>query len=463
MKSLVLNDILPFIEGKVVQGNQMERIKNAAIYREHLITDHTLVFNMKKNQSISLPTQPSSITVITTDPTLLKNIKEDTTIVHVSNVKKAYSRFIYFYRNLFTLPVIGVTGTSGKTTTKEMITWILSEKQHVVSTYLSKNGLSRNLDYLLEIDDKTDSAVFEMGISGPNQLLYSAFYFRPQIGIITTIGTDHTESFKNQDEYVKEKTNMLRAVGKKGTIILNHDDENCRKIDLRPFKGTVLYYGTDQSAHYQARNISFNYKKAGMDFTLVCGEGEYDCFIPGFGTHNVYNALAAIISSSLVGVKIIDAIKRLKTFKHIKRHLQFHEGRKGSLIIDDTWNTNPTSIQAALEVLKETAQGRKTVAVIGEIEELGKYSVSEHRKVGSLVVKHDIDVLITIGKNALPICQQAKALGMNPSTIHNVTQPSDLLQLLDKESNENTSILLKTSMRKSFKNTLDKLIVRRGD
>lgn len=459
MKHLHLNQLLPVLGGKVIHGNGSQVIKNAAKYGEHVITDHSLVFIIKKGKTLPLPTKVSSITVVTSAPRLLQHVSSDTTIVYVPDVKKAYYQFITFYRKLFTLPVIGVTGTSGKTTTKEMISWILSEKQKVVSTYLSHNGLRRNLDYLLEIDDTTDRAVFEMGVSGPNQLLYSARYFRPQIGIITTIGTDHIEGFKNQDSYVKEKIKMIQAIGPKGTLILNHDNPYCRKLNLESFKGKVIYYGMEKTADYYAHSVTYNLKKNGMDFVLVCKEGEYSAFVPGFGKHNVYNAMAAIIACSLVGKSIPETLTRLQTFSHVKSHLQFHKGIKGSLIIDDTWNTNLTSIEAALEVLKETAEGRKTIAIIGEIEELGEYSVPEHQKVGELVVKNKVDILIAIGKEAIPTCQKALELGMNRTNIHHLTSHTTLMELLNRIVDKNTSILLKTSMRRSFKNTLSQLII----
>ncbi|MDO6654553.1 UDP-N-acetylmuramoyl-tripeptide--D-alanyl-D-alanine ligase [Anaerobacillus sp. 1_MG-2023] len=458
MKHLPLPRLLPVLEGTVLSGSTAKTVKNAAKYGEHLITDQSLVFMLKRKSSMPLPDKAKNIMVVTSNPKALKNVKEDVTVIYVEDVRKAYYRFISFYRGLFQLPVIGVTGTCGKTTTKEMITWILKERDRVVSTKLSHNGLARNLDYLLEIDDATDSAVFEMGVSGSNQLLYSAHYFRPQIGIITAIGTDHIEGFLSQDAYIAEKAKMLKAVGKNGTILLNGDDETIRNLDL--ITGKVLYYGQDSSAHFRARSIRFNLQKNGMDFILVCREGEFSCFVPGYGTHNVFNALAAIAASSLVGVKIPDAIRRLKSFHHVKSHLQFHEGRKGSLLIDDTWNTNPTSIEAALEVLIETAQGRKTVAVLGEMEELGHYAEQEHRKVGALVAKKDVDVLIAVGKNAYPICSEAAKLGMNPSAIHNVTTQSQLLTLLDQFASPQTSILLKTSMRRSFSDTLQSLVVK---
>lgn len=460
MKNLPLSVIIRVLEGRVLSGSVTKTIKNAAKYGEHLITDESLVFLLKKKASLPLPANVRNITVVTSNPKALKQVRDDVTVIYVENARKAYYRFISYYRSLFNLPVIGVTGTCGKTTTKEMIGWILSEKQQVVRTKLSHNGLARNLDYLLEIDDSTDSAVFEMGVSGPNQLLYSAHYFRPQIGIITAIGTDHIEGFRSQDAYKAEKAKMLTAVGKKGTVLLNRDDETVRNLDLREFTGKVLYYGQHSTAHFRAHSISFNLKKNGMDFTLVCPEGEYAAFVPGFGTHNVSNALAALGAASLVGVKMTDAIRRLRTFEHVKSHLQFHQGRKGSLLIDDTWNTNPTSIEAALEVLAETAEGRKTVAVIGEIEELGAYSEQEHRKVGALVAKKNVDVLIAVGKEASPICKEAAKGGLHPSAIHHVNTQAELLTLLNQLASPRTSILLKTSMRRSFSNTLQALVAK---
>nr|WP_275580325.1 UDP-N-acetylmuramoyl-tripeptide--D-alanyl-D-alanine ligase [Bacillus mesophilus] len=452
-----MQDVLSVIEGKVVRGNPAQTIKSVASYDDHVITDHTLVFIKKKRKSFPLPQHTNSVIVVTSNPAKLKGVKEDTTVVVVENVKKAYFNFVDYYRNLFTLPVIGVTGTCGKTTTKEMISWILSKEHKVVSTIKSKNGLKRNLDYLMNMDETTDHAVFEMGVSGPNQLLYSAHYFKPQIGIITTIGTDHIEGFKSQDAYIREKASMISAV-KNGTMILNSDDKISKELDLKSFKGNVVYVGTDASAHFRGHSISFNHEKAGMDFVLSYKGGNYPCFVPGYGSHNVYNALAALAATSLVGVSLKEAINRLQTFKHIERHLQFHDGFRGSLIIDDTWNTNPTSIQAALEVLRETAKGRKKVAIIGEIEELGQYSVAEHEKVGELVVNYDVDVLITIGHQSKPVCRKAVEMGMDPSAVYTINDKNSLLKLLLQVIDSNTAVLFKTSMRRSFKDVMKKLI-----
>lgn len=457
MKNLLLENLLPVLEGEIIKGGASQLIQNVASYDDHVITDHTLVFIKKYRKSFPIPKNAKSIIIVTSQPNRLKGIQKDHTVVLVKEVKRAYFRFIHFYRNLFTLPVIGVTGTCGKTTTKEMISWILSEKQKVVKTIRSKNGLKRNLDYLLSMDETTESAVFEMGVSGPNQLLYSANYFQPKIGIITTIGTDHIEGFKSQEAYVKEKAGMVKAV-RNGTIILNRDDAIIKQLDLRSFKGNIMYYGTENTAHFRGHSISFNHEKAGMDFILSYQGNEYSCFIPGFGSHNVYNALAALAATSLVGVSLDDAIDRLKTFKHIERHLQFHEGVRGATIIDDTWNTNPTSIKAALEVLKETATGRKKIAIIGEIEELGEYSLREHEKVGELVIENEVDILITVGKQSKPICQKAVELGMDSSTVYTVDEKQALLKILNKEIDSNTTVLMKTSMRRSFTDVLGRLI-----
>lgn len=449
MKTLLLQDILPVLQGKVVHGKSKQLITNVAQSRYHPITQHTLIF-LEEKKPLRLPAKIRRCTIVSSTPVMIREGNHDVTIVKVANARQAYWRFVEYYRSLFNIPVIGVTGTSGKTTTKEMIAWILSEKRKVVKTVLSHNGLARNLPYLTKIEEQTEAAVFEMGVSGPNQLLYSARYFRPNIGIITKIGTDHMDGFKNQAAYFREKARMLFAVESRGSIIINMDDENSRKLPLSSFNGKIIYFGTDKKADFQAKQIAFNHEHLGMDFILVHKGKEYNSFVPGFGTHNVYNALAALAGVSLTGVTLEAAIHRLRSFRHVKSHLEFHKGVNDSIIIDDTWNTNPISVEAALEVLREVAPGRKKIAVLGDIAELGEYAVREHHKIGDMVVKNKIDTLITIGNSSQYIGKRAIELGMNPANIFHVKTKKLLLSKLEGYTNRDSVILIKTSMRNSF-------------
>lgn len=452
MKNLLLRKLVPVLGGFLLRGEADFLINHIASKKNNKFTNNTLVFHRK---NMKIPTNLKSCVIVTSDKEARYKFPNSYTIVYVKEVRQAYWRFIYYYRSLFNLPVIGVTGTCGKTTTKEMISHILSPEMNVVKTVLSQNGLSNNIKYLLQINDKTDAGVIEMGVNSTGHILHTARYFRPTIGIITTIGTDHLQGFKNHDSYIKEKESMLTAVNHRGTMILNADDDNTKKINRKKFKGKFIYIG--ESEYSDFRIVAMRYHENGMRYVLRNHGHVYFGFVPGFGKHNVYNAVFAIAASKLVGISIKTAINRLKTFKPVKRHLQLHNGINGSTIIDDTWNTNPTSIKAALEVLAELSKGKKSMAILGDIEELGHFSKQEHQKVGELVYKNKIDYLITIGDQANEIAEKAKELGMSSNKIFSNVSEDQLVKLLKRIANQHTNILVKTSMRKSFRDLMKKM------
>lgn len=452
MKSLSLRKVGPLIGGVLLRGNADSVISNIAISNNHRFTKNTLVFY---REQLKVPTNLNSCIIVTSKKKAEALFPKSYTIVYVKNVRLAYYKFIHYYRSLFQIPVIGVTGTCGKTTTKEMIAHILSPEMNIVKTILSQNGLSHNLKYLLQIDDQTDAAVIEMGVNSPGHILHSAKYFRPTIGLITTIGTDHLQGFKSHSEYIREKESMLKAVHPRGTMILNADDRHSRKIRTHKFKGKIICIGQADFADYKIVQIKF-YQK-GMKYILSYRGHIYVGYVPGFGKHNVYNAVFSIAAANLLGIDIKTAIERLKTYKPVKRHLELSLGINNSTIIDDTWNTNPTSIKAALEVLEEVSKGKKTIAVLGDIEELGAYSQVEHQKIGALIVKHKINYLITIGDQAKEIGTMARKLGMHANNIFSVKNEDQLIKALGRLADKNTIILIKTSMRNSFRQLLRKL------
>lgn len=453
MKNSSLMKLMPVLNGVLLRGNADFIVNHVYHKKQDKFTNNTLVFYRK---NMKIPLNLKSCVIVTSNKKAIDQFPTTYTIVYVKKVWLAYRRFITYYRKQVNIPVIGVTGTCGKTTTKEMIAHILSFKMNIVKTVLSQNGLSNNIKYLLQINDQTDAAVIEMGVSTTGHIRQTARYFKPTIGIITTIGTDHLQGFTDHHSYLKEKESMLLAVSKKGTMILNADDENTKKINKRIFKGEIIYIGEAEHSDFQLVNV--RYHEDGMKFVLRFHGQVYFGFVPGFGKHNVYNAVFAIAAANLLGISINTSIKRLETFQPVKRHLQLHTGINGSSIIDDTWNTNPTSIQAAIEVLAELSKGKKSIAILGDIEELGQYSITEHQKVGEIVYKHKIDYLMTIGDQAKEIAVKAKELGMNSSNIFPIVSDVQLVKLLKKLATKNTIILVKTSMRKSYRDLMLKIV-----
>ena len=458
MKTVYVNDFLARIGGEVLCGNPNPLIQDVWTRWKNM-TNHSILFAMygslTDNLASGIKVQEG---VIVTDQSLANchTLPKNVTIVKVANVRTAYWAFVDFYRNLFQIPVIGVTGTCGKTTTKEMIRQILEERLQVQSTYKSKNGSGRNLGYLLGIDEHTQAAVFEMGVQSPDDLIDSCRYFKPQIGILTMIGTDHLLYTGSKENYFREKCKLLDGLDHKGTLILNGDDANIKKMDLGKYRGHVIRYGVSETADFRATNIA--YGSNGMDFTLRLQGIDYELFVPGYGEHNVYNALAALAAVHALGVGIREAGDTLRSFQHVERHLELRPGLHGSTILDDTWNTNPSSIEAALHVLKKIARGRKTVAFLGEIGELGAHSVPIHEEVGEKVVDLGIDVLVSLEDDSQYIAKKALQCGMNPSQVYICKSMDEAYHVFSGLTNKQTLLLLKTSMFHSYQKLLNLLL-----
>lgn len=182
-----------------------------------------------------------------------------------------------------------------------------------------------------------------------------------------------------------------------------------------------------------------------MKFILQVSNEKYTIFVPGYGEHQVYNALAAIAAIKEMGVSIQTAISRLKTFKPMARHLEFSTGLGESTIIDDTWTNNPTSVEAALKVLDTIGKDKKIILILGDIKRLGLFEEKYHREIGSMVAQRDVQMLITIGKRAEDIAAQAKKDGTT-AEVHIFKDVTGVLEILKPKLDKDTIVLIKGPM-----------------
>ncbi len=459
MKKLSLAIIATTIDGKIVQGSDNLPIANVVV-KPRRITPNALLFDIRREkQQNSVHYQRNfPYALVTSRAGDFRGLGDNVTLVQVAKVSEAYWKFIDFYRNLFAIPVIGVTGTCGKTTTKEMIKHILAETYQINATYKSYNALFRNLNYLLDINDRTQAAVYEMGVAYPGDLKTSCRYFQPQVGIITNIGIDHLQAFRSLDAYIKAKAELLEGLGPQGTILLNGDDPNIRTIDLSNFKGKVSYFGFGEQCHFKIAKV--RHGNANISCDLQYGGRRYRLAIPGHAEFNVYNAAAAIGATQAVGINVGDACDRLSTFQNVEKHFEFNQGINGSTIIDDTWSTNPTSIEAALKLLKFFSQGKKSIAVLGRVSLLGAQSNHYHYQIGEKCAALGLDHLIVIGDGADLIGHGALQNGMDPDRVSFCRDSDATYELLQNCLDKETIALVKTSMLTSYANLMEKLIVR---
>lgn len=297
--------------------------------------------------------------------------------------------------------------------------------------------------YLLRIDDSTQVAVYEAAIRTPGDILYSSKHYLPNIGVITNIGVDHLDRCKTIEGYINTKAEMLSVIPEGGTLILNADDENTRKIDKSVCKGRIIYFGIDTPCLFQASHISYGNK--GMNFTLTLNKMKYRIFVPGYGIHQVYNALAALAVTHELGIGISEAAKALASFELLTNHCEMKKGLNQSTIIDDTWSTNPTSLDAALNTLCGLNNQHKKVALIGHIKQLGDHAADYHKKVGRMIAQFNIDYLITSEELANIIADECSLSGFK-GQIFKFEQTEGVCDLLTSILDEETTILIKCSM-----------------
>ncbi|HWQ41186.1 MAG TPA: Mur ligase family protein [Desulfosporosinus sp.] len=401
MKPFSVGQIRKLVNGVLIQGPDDLLIMNAVYYLRKMKKPNTLLFLRSKWKVDWDVIQRCAPCAVVTDK-LFEDLSciDGCTIILVENTETAYWQFIEHYRNLFQIPVIAVTGTCGKTTTKDMIKHILKNKFKVYGTNASANGRTGNFSYLMGIDETTEVAVFETAVGKPGDITNSSNYFKPIIGIITNIGVDHLDGCKTVNGYIQAKGEMVSILGDEGILIVNADDEKSKRIGLDKFRGRIVYFGIHSPSEFQASEVY--YGENGMDFILTFENMKYPMFVPGYGEHQVYNALAALAAVHEVGMGIgmREAAERLRIFHNMVRHLEMVPGIAGSMILDDTWKININSLEAAFKVLHEMGRGKKRMALLGSLTSLGNWQEEVYLNAGEMIAQMEVDVLISVGKMA---------------------------------------------------------------
>lgn len=461
MRPFLVKEIRTIVNGRLYKGSDAFQIFDATYHIHRMKKTNMLFFPRTiKNIDWNILTNTSPCAIIT--DTVFPDLEsmELCTIILVENTEDAYWKFVEYYRGLWEIPVVAVTGTSGKSTTKDMIKHILKANYKVHGTKGSVNSRTNHFSYLLGIDESTEIAVFEAAIGQPGDITNACKYFKPNIGIITNIGAAHLDLCKTKQAYIKAKAEMVSAISDNGILIINSDDENSKTIGLDKYRNRKIYFGIDNPSEFQGSNIE--YANNGMKFKLTFNNLDHNIFVPGYGRHQVYNALAALAAVHELGVEIEEAAVQLETFKNLRLHMELTNGINGSLIIDDTWNLTPSSLIAAFETLNVISQGKKRVALIGEIQRLGEESVEILNQITDMMVEQEVDILIAFGSTSEIISKQLKEKG-SKTKVYSFPKPENALELTKSTLDKNTILLTKCHMHdhifkefiKNFKITMD--------
>lgn len=328
-------------------------------------------------------------------------------VIQVKDTQKALQDFASWYRKRFSIPVIGVTGSVGKSSTKEMIAAALSQGKKIHKTagnYNSQIGLPLTV---FGLDHTHEIAVIEMGMSNFGEMERLSVIARPTSAVMTNIGISHIEQLKTQENIRDEKLHIADTIGDRGVLYLNGDDPL-----LRPLRETypkkIIWYGMAEDCDYRAENIST--VKDCTRFDLHAPFGVHKVMIPALGIHNVSNALAAIAAAYDQGLSLDDIRCGLLTYEGLAMRQQIHELEKIT-VIDDSYNASPDSIKSGISVLKAVKNAGRKIAVLADMLELGERSAQAHFELGTYAAENGVDVVVTIGKEAKKIGEGAAQSG----------------------------------------------------
>lgn len=396
-------------------------------------------------------------------------------ILVVDNTIRGLQTLARLYREQLTVRIIGITGSNGKTTTKDMIASILSTTYNIHKTEGNLNNHIGLPLTLLQMDEDTTMAVLEMGMSGRGEIELLSRLAQPEAAVITNIGESHLLQLGSREEIARAKLEILRGMKPDGLLVYNGDEpllsrllENSGddkasggfqfaardRIDLSPELKTFRF-GRSVRNDYYPSGIMIDSEQHRTYFSLnVPNSVNYE--LPLLGQHNVINALSAIAVSKYMGVSEADIVRGLKTLKSTGMRIEIVKGLTGLTILNDAYNASPTSMKAAIELLGEMKGYGKKIAVLGDMLELGKDEEEFHREIGRLLDPANIDYIFTYGKLAESIAEEA-AKRFATGRVVAAGHKSDIAKRIASVASPDDLVLAKASRGMKFEDIVNEL------
>ena len=364
--------------------------------------------------------------------------------IQVESTAQALLDIAKLYRDSFDIKVVGISGSVGKTSTKEMIASVLSQKYHVHKTQGNLNSESGLPLTVFDLQEEHEVSVLEMGINHFGEMRKLSTVARPDVCVLTNIGVAHLEFLKTREGIMQEKTQMFQDMKPGGSIVLNGDDPLLSSIG--PVKGvTPLFYGTSPDCGVYATDIQSRGLK-GSSCVIHTPDGEFACLVPTPGSHMVSNALAGAAVGYVLGLtseQIREGIEKLPFMAGRNNIIQ--TGR--IIILDDCYNANPVSMKAAIDVL-DLGIGRK-VAILGKMGELGNNEKELHYEVGAYLASSGTDMVIAVDELAREIIRGIRDAGSHIET-HWFATRDELIPHLGELIHEGDNVLVKASNSLGF-------------
>ena len=384
-------------------------------------------------------------------------IPPDVPVILVDDTTRALARLAAFHRSRFAIPLVAVTGSNGKTTTKEMVAAVLAALGPVLKSAASFNNQWGLPLTLLKLRSEHQAAVVELGANQRGEIAALAEVARPTVGIVTTVAAVHTEFFGSLEEVQREKGALVRAIPAEGRVILNGDDARVRAM-AGEARCPVLFYGMSAEADVRAAG-PIDEAVQGVSFTLEVGGARSLVRLAFAGRHNVLNALAAAAAGTALGLSLPEIVQGLERARPLKGRCVWR--RAGRVrILDDTYNANPAAVDAALAILARAQGAGRILVALGDMLELGERAEAAHREAGCKVAQLGVAEFVGVGLLARHAAEAARDAGLAES--HHVETTEGAVALLLKRLVPGDCLLVKGSRGMRMERVVDALVARLG-
>ena len=443
MNSLTISELVSATNGRLVFGNESDCIIDVVIDSRKANKDNVFVAvigeNLDGHKFMQSAYENGCKTFIKNASSSIKLNSSDINLIEVEDTQIAVGNIAKYYKEKFDIPYIGVTGSVGKTTTRDMIYATVSSR---FNTLKNEGNLNNHFGVpltLFNLDESYECAVIEMGMSNFKEIEYLANIVKPKIGVISNIGLSHIENLGSQEGILEAKMEIATNFNENNTLVVNGDDKFLATLKEKNLNYSLKTFGFNKNNDIYCESYEMN--EEDLTFTCYIDGKKEEIFIPTVGEHNIYNAMAAILVGKELNISLDDIKNGLKNFKATKMRLDIIKNNKMT-IINDAYNASPDSMEAALKILGRY-KNRK-VAILGDMFEMGEHSEYGHRLVGRFAIDNT-DLLVAIGKDAIFMCDEAKSLGFDESNIYYFNTKEEAIENIDTIIKEDDVVLVKAS------------------
>jgi len=463
MQNLSLEKIIDFSGAELIQGDNDLIIEEIVIDSREVKNNFlfiAIIGEKKDGHQYLEDAVKNGATALIVDREIKNDfiINNGISILKVDNTTKALQDIAHNYRMTFEdLKVIAVTGSAGKTTTKDLIYSVLSQKYKCLKTEGNYNNHIGVPLTLLRLTAEKEFAVIEMGMSALAEIDLLAKIVVPDLGVVTNVAAAHLKQLGSLENIAKAKKELIDNLMSSDTAVLNYDNLYTKKMGQDSL-AEVFYFGFESGADIQALSYNYDPDQELVNFTLLYKNKKYNFEFNRVGKHNIYNAMVAILIAFKynLNTSLIQAGLLKTEFSSLR--MEFIELKNGAEIINDSYNANPLAVKAALDVLAEKNSTRK-IAVLASMLELGESSAEKHQEIGEYAAQKNIDILITIGKAAEKIVSGAVSK-MQTKKIISLADNKACTNFLLKEIKSGDLILIKGSRANKLEEIVKELRIK---